>query len=293
MYSDFSKALTALVVTLAAGVLIDYRVQPAHATRLPLETGRGNHGPELRVCADPNNLPFSNDHGKGFENALAEMVAKDLGRAVRYTWWPQRRGFVRSTLSAGECDVVMGVPSDYDLALPTAPYYRSTYVFVTRRDRGLHLSSLDDPRLRTLRIGVQANVPPAHALAVRDLQSNVRGYSLYGDYLQPNPPRALIDAVAHGDVDVAIAWGPLAGYFAQRESVALELSPVPTPPGQSLWPMTYAISMGVRPQDARLRAMLDAEIARRRPDIDRLLASYGVPLVGPDGRVRLSRAAAE
>jgi mxaJ protein len=292
MSSDFRQALLALAVTVAAGALIDYRVDPAVAQ--PLRGEAASHGgADLKVCADPNNLPFSNEQGKGFENALATLVAKDLGRTVRYTWWPQRRGFVRNTLSAGGCDVVMGVPSDYGLVATTVPYYRSTYVFVTRRDRHLRIVSLDDPQLKSLRIGTFANVPPAQALAVRNLQDNLRGYSIYGNYLQPNPPRALIDAVAHGDVDVAIAWGPLAGYFAEREPVALDLAPIPTPTGQPTWPMSYSISMGVRHQDGALKARLDAEIARRRPAIEHLLASFGVPLVEPDGRVRMPRDTSE
>ena len=291
MSSDYRKALTALVVSLPAGGLIDLRVGPSHSMLLALETAQAG-GAALAVCADPNNLPFSNERGEGFENALAAMVAKDLGRTLRYTWWPQRRGFVRNTLSTGDCEVVMGVPSGYELALPTAPYYRSTYVFVTRRDRHLHITSLDDPQLRRLRIGVDINTPPAHALAMRDLENNIRGYSLYGDYLQPNPPRALIDAVVQRAVDVAIAWGPLAGYFGAHEPAALEMSPVPTPRGET-WPMVYAISMGVRRQDTELKALLDAELAHRRARIERLLESYGVPLVESNGRVRLPRAGAQ
>lgn len=282
MSSDFRNALTAFGVTLVAALLIDWSVGPAHAAAA-----------ELRVCADPNNLPFSNERGEGFENRLAAMLAKELGRTLHYTWWPQRFGFVRHTLGAGSCDVVMGVPSDYELVRPTAPYYRSTYVFVTRRDQGLHLTSLDDPRLHHLRIGIHINVPPAHALAARDLQSNLRGYSIYGDYSQPDPPRALIDAVAHGEVDVAIAWGPLAGYFAAREPVALELSPVPTPAGQPSWPMTYAISMGVRRQDRQLETALDAALTHRHREIEHLLASYGVPLVQPDGHISIASDPAE
>lgn len=304
MSSDYRKAFTALAVTAIAGGLIDYRIDPGHSRMLALEGAwadgeaqadtRARAGQaELRVCADPNNLPFSNDRGQGFENVLAAMVAKDLGRTLHYSWWPQRRGFVRNTLNAGQCEVMMGVPSDYELAVPTAPYYRSSYVFVTRRDRHLHIASLDDPALRRLRIGVDINSPPAHALALRDLQGNIRGYSIYGDYLQPNPPRALIDAVAQGEVDVAVAWGPLAGYFMEREPVALEMTPVPTPPGEPTWPMVYAISMGVRNQDAKLRTALDAELAHRGPQIERLLERYGVPLVEVDGRVRLPREAAE
>ena len=136
---------------------------------------------ELRVCADPNNLPFSNDRGEGFENRIAELLARDLGAKLTYTWWAQRRGFIRSTLAANSCDLVIGVPAGYDLVLTTRSYYRSTYVFVTRKDSRLALSSFDDPQLRKLRIGVHligndgVNVPPAHALTRRGIISNVAG----------------------------------------------------------------------------------------------------------------------
>ena len=158
--------------------------------------------PPLRVCADPNNLPFSNDRGEGFENRIAELLAADRHARVEYTWWAQRRGFVRNTLSAGACDLMIGVPSGADIALTTRPYYRSTYVFVSRADRGLALGSFDDSRLRRLRIGVQmigddfANTPPAHALAARGMVQNIVGYSVYGDYSQPHPLSGIIDAVA-------------------------------------------------------------------------------------------------
>jgi mxaJ protein len=137
--------------------------------------------PPLRVCSDPNNLPFSNSRGEGFENKIAQLVARDLGTTVSYTWFAQRRGFVRNTLTAGKCDVIVGVPSSFELALTTRPYYRSTYVFVTRRDRRIDVTSLDDPRLRKLKIGVQiigddyASSPPAHALANRGIVGNVHG----------------------------------------------------------------------------------------------------------------------
>src|SRR5690242_17530954 len=208
----------------------------------------------LRVCADPNNLPFSNERGEGFENKIATLLARDLGARVEYTWWAQRRGFVRNTLNAGTCDVILGVPAGYGPVRTTHPYYRSTYVFVTRRDRGLHLTSLDDSTLRRLRIGVHlvgddyANTPAVHSLAQRGLTSNIVGFTLYGDYSTPNPPARLIDAVADKKVDVAIAWGPLAGYFARTSKVPLDLRPVtPTPDG----PLTYVfdIAMGVRRRD--------------------------------------------
>jgi len=164
----------------------------------------------LRVCADPNNLPFSNQRGEGFENKIAELLAQDLGERVEYTWWAQRRGFFRNTLKAGACDVVMGVPSGFEMALTTRPYYRSTYVFLSRKDRRLNVTSFDDPVLRKLRIGVQiigddqSNAPPAHALTRRNIVDNVRGYTLYGDYSQHDPPARIVDAVAKGDIDLAI-----------------------------------------------------------------------------------------
>jgi mxaJ protein len=238
----------------------------------------------LRVCADPNNLPFSNARGEGFENRIAALIAQDLGERVEYTWWAQRRGFARNTLNAGNCDVILGLPTGYGPARTTQPYYRSTYVFVTRRDRGLHITSLEDPRLRTLRIGVHligddyANTPAVHSLSQRGLTSNLIGYTLYGDYSKPNPPARLIEAVADKQVDVAIAWGPLAGYFARQSKVPLDLEPV-TPARDG--PMTYVfdIAMGVRRRDTTRFARLDQEIARRRPEIDRILADYGVPLL--------------
>jgi mxaJ protein len=239
----------------------------------------------LRVCADPNNLPFSNARGEGFENALAELVAADLHRRVTYTWWAQRRGFIRNTLRAGLCDVVMGVPSSLELADTTAPYYRSTYVFVSRQQRHLDLRSLDDPRLRRVRIGVHligddyASVPPAQALAARGIVRNVRGYSIYGDYGTPDPPRTLVDAVANGSIDVAIAWGPIAGYFARQERVPLSLSPVTPQIDLPFLPMVFDIAMGVRREDGPLKAALDEVLVRRRSEIRALLQRYGVPLI--------------
>ncbi|HEX7595163.1 MAG TPA: substrate-binding domain-containing protein [Gemmatimonadaceae bacterium] len=238
---------------------------------------------ELRVCADPNNLPFSNDKLEGFENRIAEVVARDLHAKLIYAWSAQRRGFVRNTLNQKQCDVLIGVPSSFERARTTIPYYRSTYVFVTRRDRRLRITSFDDPALRRLRIGVQmvgddfTNTPPAHALSKRHIISNVRGYSVYGDYRQPNPPARVIDAVANGDVDVAVAWGPLAGYFAQHEAVALEITPVSPQIDLPFLPFVFDISMGVRRGDDALRDELNAVIVRRKAEIDRILDQYGVP----------------
>jgi quinoprotein dehydrogenase-associated probable ABC transporter substrate-binding protein len=251
----------------------------------------GDRQPALRVCADPNNLPFSNDRGEGFENRIASMLASDLRRPVEYTWWAERRGFVRNTLNARVCDVILGVPAHFELAMTTRPYYRSSYVFVSQRSRHLGLQSLDDPRLRRLRIGVQligddfANTPPAHALSARGLVSNVVGYSVYGNYAEPNPPARIVDAVARGDVDAAVAWGPLAGYFATREPVALEIQPVSPQSDSPFLPFVFDITMAVRRGETAWRDILDAFLERRAGDIRKVLDEYGVPRVGSPAAV--------
>ncbi len=239
--------------------------------------------PTLRVCADPNNLPYSNDQHQGFENELASLIGKELGRPVAYTWWAQRRGFVRSTLKDSLCDVIMGVPSSLEMVRRTKPYYRSSYVFVTRRDRHLGITSLDDTVLRRLKIGVPmvgddyAATPPAAAMIKRGLARNLVSYSVYGDYSKPNPPARLIDAVRTGDVDVAMAWGPLAGYFARDGDSSLVVTPVTPQIDLPFLPMTFDIAMGVRQGDSTFAAQLDTIIDRRRGSIDSLLARYGVP----------------
>ena len=239
----------------------------------------------LRICADPNNLPFSNARLEGFENHVAALVAEELGRDTAWVWFPQRRGFARQTLRAGRCDLIAGVPSSYELALTTAPYYRSTYVFVTRADRDLDLGSLDDPRLRTLRIGLHAigddysNGPGADALARRGIVDNVVGYSIYGDYSEETPPARLIEAVARADIDIAIAWGPVAGWAAQQSDVPLRLEPVTPQIDPPFTPFVYDVSMAVRRGEDSLKLEIERALVRRDPEIRALLEEYGVPRV--------------
>jgi mxaJ protein len=240
---------------------------------------------ELRVCADPNNLPFSNASRAGFENKLVDIVASELGVTVTYVWWAQRRGFVRNSIKAGLCDLLPGVPPDLQGLWTTRPYYTSTYAFVTRSVDG-PISSFDDPRLRSMLVGVQlvgddgTNTPPAHELAERGIVANVRGYSLYGDYARPDPPARIIAAVASGEIDVAVAWGPLAGYFADRQTIPLEVTPVDAADLAAGLPMTFAIAMAVRREDESLGRAVDAALRRRAKDVEAVLAAYHVPRAG-------------
>ncbi|MEX6506767.1 substrate-binding domain-containing protein [Jiella sp. M17.18] len=238
----------------------------------------------LRVCADPNNLPYSNRKGEGFENRLAELVAHALGETVSYTWWPQRRGFIRNTLSAGRCDVIMGVPT-LDMLGLTRSYYGSTYVIVSRRSEHLDFSSIRSPELKTLRIGVHligddgANTPPVEVLGREGIVDNVVGYMIYGDYRESSPPERILDDVANGKLDVAIVWGPLAGYYAKHSKVPLKVTPVTGTEAFMPLVFQYRIGMGVRKDDEALRLKLNAVIARHQDEIDALLDSYGVPRV--------------
>jgi mxaJ protein len=239
----------------------------------------------LTACADPNNLPFSNRAGEGFENKLAQMIASDLGAKLDYVWWAQRRGYVRNTLNEAKCDFWPGIASNVEMVATSRPYYRSTYMFVSRADANLKGLTLDDSRLKRLGIGVQmvgndaSNTPPAHALARRGIVANVRGYMLYGDYRRPNPPSAIIEAVVRNDVDVALVWGPLAGYFAARSPVPLRLEPVTPWFADREWPMQFDVSVGVQKDDQKLLKAIDRVLVRRKGEIRRLLASYHVPTV--------------
>jgi mxaJ protein len=239
----------------------------------------------LRVCADPNNLPFSNQKLEGFENRIAEIVGRDLHANVEYFWWAQRRGFARNTLGARECDLIIGVPAGFEMAQTTKPYYRSTYVFVTLKASGVRVRTFDDPVLREWKIGVQligddyTNTPPAHALARRGIVRNVAGYHVAGDYSIDGPSSAIVQAVIDKEVDVAVVWGPLAGYYAQRSSVPLELTPVSPRMDTPSLPFEFAIAMGVRRGDVAMKNKIERALMRRRVEIEQVLRQYGVPVV--------------
>jgi len=236
----------------------------------------------LRVCADPDNLPSSSKSGEGFDNKIAALLAKELGDSLAYVWWPQRRGFIRNTLRARECDLVLGLPVGYDPVLSTKPYYRSTYYLVYPEERKLGLTSLDDSALKRLRIGVNligddyAHTPPVHALLARGISANVTGFSTF--YGEEHHPGEIITALERGDIDVAIAWGPVAGYFAKRAKIPLTLVPLPDDKTSGL-PFVFDIGIGVRRSDRDLKARLDEIVARLRPAIAGILDEYHVPTV--------------
>lgn len=251
---------------------------------------RSGRADELVVCADPNNLPFSNRAGQGFENRIARLVADGLDRKIRYVWWAQRRGYVRNTLGEAKCDLWPGVAAGVEMVATTRPYYRSSYMFVSRADRPWAGLTLDDPRLAKAKLGVQLvgddamNTPPAHALARRGLTRNVTGFMLYGDYRRPNPPAAIVEAVAGGTIDVGLVWGPLAGWYAGRSPVPLRLEPVTPWLDDAQWPMVYEISMGVRKDEPELKAAIDRLLTREAAAIRRILDGYGVPDAEARGR---------
>lgn len=234
----------------------------------------------LRVCADPDNLPFSREDGSGFENRIAALAAQDLRVPLTYDWLPDRRGFVRKTMGADRCDVIIGVPVQFERTLNTRPYYRSSYVWVERARDGITPTSFDDPRLAQRRIGVQligndmAASPPGYALTQHGLVRNVVGFSIIGE--RPSAQR-MVDALAAGTIDGALVWGPQAGWFAAHAPVPLRVVQVPAPPNLEGQRFDFAIAMGVRHGDEALRRTLDDFIGRRHADIERILAEYAVP----------------
>jgi len=240
---------------------------------------------QFRVCADPENMPASNRNQDGFENKIADVIAKQFGASPRYIWWGQRKGFIRNTMNAtleeGRCDVVIGVPQGYDLVRTTKPYYRSTYVFVYPKGTGPQITSLDDPVLKKLKIGVHllgddyTNPPPVHELSKRGVVGNLVGFNTF--YSSENPPSSIIDAVASGKIDVAIVWGPTAGYFVKRQRVPLAVVPVPS--GKGDLPFEFNISMGVKPGNDALRVRLEEALDTKQAEIIQILTDYGVPLV--------------
>jgi mxaJ protein len=235
----------------------------------------------IRVCADPDNMPLSNQKGEGFEQKIAELVAKEWNAKIEYAWWPVRRGFFARALNGRYCDVAIQAPADFDMAAVTKPYFRSGYVFVTRKDSGLDIKSLADPRLKKLRIGVNIlnsdaeNTPPAMALSRYGVVGNLTGFPTF--YTDTVRPEDIVTAVAKKDIDVGIVWGPLAGYFAKRSSVPLTLQPLAERDSLTDFPFRFSIGIAVRRRDKALRDSIQTVLDRRKPEIEAILKEYSIP----------------
>ncbi|MDE2180668.1 MAG: substrate-binding domain-containing protein [candidate division NC10 bacterium] len=238
----------------------------------------GSHITQLKVCGDPDNLPFSNKKSEGFENKIAEVIAKELGAELTYFWWPHQRGLVRRALRPGLCDVMISIPQGWDQVLWTKPYYRSAYVLVYPKNRGFQIGSLDDPILKRLKIGVYINTPPAEALASRDIRANVVGYSLFDGSTSERSDKIVRDLLA-GEIDVVMDWGPMAGYVMKRLNGTSPLEVVILQGGEPGIPFTFEFSMGVREGDTALKKDLEEAISKRRAEIRKILEDYGVPLL--------------
>ena len=232
----------------------------------------------FRACGDPRNMPFSNDKGEGFENKLAELFAAKLGKKLSYTYFPQATGFVRMTLSAYRCDVIIGFPLGDDQAQATIPYYRTTYALVTKRGSGLEdVTAIDDPKLKDKRIGVVARTPPSTNMAMNGLMAEAKLYPLFIDTRSDSSAQAMMDDLARGDIDCGILWGPMAGYYAGRANPPLVV--VPLVKEKTGPQMTYRIGMGVRPSDQEWKRTLSRLIKENQAEINKLLISYNVPIL--------------
>jgi quinoprotein dehydrogenase-associated probable ABC transporter substrate-binding protein len=232
----------------------------------------------LRVCADPRNLPFSNEKGEGFENKLAEFFAAKLQKKLDYVYFPQATGFVRVTLGAHRCDVIMGFPQGDDLVQGTNPYYRAAYALISKQGSGLEdIDTLEDARLKGKHIGVVAGTPPGTNMAANGLMANAKPYPLMIDTRVDSSAEAMINDLNKGDIDAGILWGPMAGFYAKKANPPLHVTPlVKEKTGPQL---VFRIGMGVRRADQNWKRQLNRLIQENQPAIDKILLDYGVPLL--------------
>jgi quinoprotein dehydrogenase-associated probable ABC transporter substrate-binding protein len=266
-----------------AAMLLASATAPAAAQGQPGLRSNAPTAGVLRICADPDNMPASNQKGEGYENKIAELIAKEWNAKLEYAWWPVRRGFFSRALNGRYCDVALTAPSELDMAGTTKPYFRSQYVVVYRKDSGLDLKSLDDPAWKKLRIGVNLlnsdaeNTPPAMALSRHGVVGNLVGFTTF--YSELDRPEDIINAVVNKKVDASIVWGPLAGYFARRSSVPLVVQPLAEYDSVANLPFAFNMSMGVRRRDKELRDSLQTLLDRKGPEIEAILRQFGVPLL--------------
>ena len=238
---------------------------------------------ELKVCADPNNLPFSDEKKQGFENKVAELIGAELGLKVDYTWFPHVIGFVRNTLSAHLCDLVMGTVAGDEVMQTTNPYYFTTYVMFYRSDKGFDFEGPEDPGMASIRLGVVDGTPPADLLVRHQLMSQAKPYALSVDTRAESPTHQMVQDVVDGTIDIGFLWGPIAAYYRKRDNLPLTLVPLKNEPGAAR--MEYHIAMGVRANEPEWRRRINAAILKRQTEITAILREYGVPLLNERGEL--------
>ncbi|GLK80704.1 substrate-binding domain-containing protein [Methylopila turkensis] len=277
MISAFGRSVAAGV--LAAGALIAAGASTAHA-----QTSDLVNRATLRVCADPADMPLSNEKGEGFENKIAELLGKELGIPVDYTWFPQATGFYRMTLGSKRCDVVMGYVAAGDPVLNTNPYFKSAWVLVTKKGGALDgVDTLSDERLKSGRIGVIAGTAPANHLARYGLLGRSRPYSLMVDRRYESPAEEMLKDIDSGAIDAGILWGPIGGYYAAQFGKDTH-SVVPLVKDQGFPPLTYRITMGIRPNELNWKHRLNDFIAKNQNEINKILLSFNIPLLDEQNR---------
>lgn len=238
---------------------------------------------QFRVCADPANMPFSNEAGEGFENKIAELLASKLDKPVSYTWCPQALGFVRRTLAENRCDVIMGFAQGHELVLNTNHYYVSAYSFVTRADSDLaDVDHIGDPRLQGRRLGLIAGSPPADHAARNGLVRGAKGYRLMVDTRNQNVADQILADIASGEIDGAFMWGPIAGWKAKQAETPMVVTPLLKEEGAPR--LFFRVTLGVRMGEDGWKRELNSLLRRNKDEIDAILASYGVPLVDDFGK---------
>ncbi len=279
----FNQTIKMIVVLAFSLLAMQAYAEEGNELQVDSEVGRGGlpvnleDPTEFRVCADFDNLPYSNSKMEGFENKIAELIAKDLGKTVKYQFWYDRIGFVRNTLNARRCDVIMGTVAGNDMMLTSKPYYRSGYVFVYKKSSGYNITDWDSPDLRKGKIGVVGQTPPSRPIHDKGLMENARPYRIMRDLNLP--PSFIVDDLVKGDIDIAVLWGPIAGYFAKTK-YADQLVVVPAPEyeqenvhGKEQW----NISVGVRKKEKDRMALIEASLERNKAKIEKILDEYGIP----------------
>jgi quinoprotein dehydrogenase-associated probable ABC transporter substrate-binding protein len=242
----------------------------------------------LRVCADPANMPFSNEAGEGFENKIAELLAADLGLPLEYTWFPQATGFVRNTLGAKRCDLVIGYVAGSEVVQSTNPYYKSAWTLIYRKDRELDgVESLTDARLKGRRLGVVAGAPPATIMVTNGLMARAKPYALVVDRRYESPAEEMIRDIESGEIDGGVLWGPIAGYYVTKSRTPLTV--VPLVHEDRSVPMAFRITLGLRHGETEWKHRLNDFLSVHQAEIEAILRRYGVPLLDEQDRPVVSR----